>query len=222
MKYALKDKYPIETPDQLTKAAEFFEKHLTRFTPEDRVEAAISMDKQASDLGVNINSDWIINYTRMDKSAALSPDFERSMGMRKEACIRHKITINAGGSSINADAFIEGMMKKASDTNPLAIAKMLTEFDKEAGIEYLYDKEIVDPIITVFGSLNDPEFDGIKIAGDATQYDLVRISRDHEKLASVQTTFGEKFASSFKNNPIQSIETLGITERELLSTIAKD
>jgi len=221
MKYALDNQFPIETEEQLEKAAEYFDKYLLRFSPDQRATAAVEIDKRASELGVNIHKPWIVNYTRMTKSASLSPDFESAMKMRKEACIRHNVTIQAGKDNINAEAFIDGITKRAFQVDPKDTMNMLVEFDKKAGMEYLYDTEIVDPIITVFGSLNNPEFDAMKLAGDATQYDLVRASRDHEKMASITEKFGDEFASNFKQNPITSIAKLVSVEKEVLSEIAK-
>jgi flagellar biosynthesis GTPase FlhF len=221
----------------------------------------------------------------MDKSGMVSPDFESSMKLRKEACVRYGVKIPANGSLIDASAFIDGMVKtaflkladeEANETQEEAnesekgetekekeettedekaeedkkdedskeekdkeeepkeekskkeekdVAKeallTLMTLDKEAGIEYLYDREIVDPVMTIFGSLNNPEYDAVKIAGDATQYDLIRTSRDHEKLSSIQNKLGEKFASSFRADPIRSISKLGSIEIEILSGIAR-
>ena len=84
MKFALNDKYPIETEEQLTKAAEFFDKNLSRFHPSEMVKIASNLDSQSAALKVNLNKGWITNYNRMEKSAAFSPDFTRSMEMRKK------------------------------------------------------------------------------------------------------------------------------------------
>jgi hypothetical protein len=221
MKYAFDRKYPIETEDQLVKAAEYFDKHLTRFRPEDRIKIAGQLDKRSCELGVNLNKDWIINYTRLEKSASLSPDFKSAMKMRKEACIRRSVKIIAGNDEIKAEAFVDGIIKCANKMSPKELMLSVFDFDKKAGIEYLYDNEILDPVITVFGSLNNPEFDAIKVAGDATQYDLIRASRDREKLAKLQNKLGEDFTSGFKSNPIKSIEKMGRIEKEVLSYITK-
>ena len=223
MQYVLDRRYPIETEEQLVKAAEYFDKNISRFSPEDRIKIAGRLDKRSAELGVNLDSgrDWIINYTRMDKSASLSPDFKSSMNMRKEACIRRKVEILAGNDKISAESFVDGIMKCAANVTPKELMLAVFDFDKKAGLEYLYDREILDPVLTVFGSLNNPEFDAVKIAGDATQYDLVRASRDHEKLSSLKEKFGEEFTTKFKSNPIKSIEKLGSVEKEILSSITK-
>ncbi len=224
MKFALNEKYPIETEDQLIKAAEYFDKNLSRFRPDDRVKIACNLDSQSAKLKVNLNHGWITNYTRIEKSAALSPGFKKSMELRKEACVRYKIELpKIDGMDKTPDpcSLIGEIIKTSGDYSTKDLLHTVIEFDKRAGIEYLYDHQIIDPYISVFGDINNPEFDSVKLAGDATQYDLVRASRDHEKLAAVKDKLGESFANEFHNNPITSLEKLGSPERTVLSIITR-
>jgi len=222
MEFALNEKYPIETTEQLIKAAEYFDKNLSRFHPEDRVKIAGNLDSRSNALRVNLNQDWITNYTRMEKSAQLSPDFVSSMEMRKQACTRYNVSldpIDGLNGTPDPSVLIDEIVKVSSTMGSKELLNTVVEFDKRAGIEYLYDQQIVDPYITIFGSLNNPEFDAVKLAGSATQYDLMRGSKDQEKLASVKETFGEEFASNFRNNPIMSLEGMKGPEKELLSNL---
>jgi len=224
MKFALNEKYPIETEEQLVKAAEYFEKNMSRFHPSDRVKIACNLDSQSAKLGVNLNHGWITNYTRMEKSAALSPGFKNSMKLRKEACVRYNVKLpNIDGveNTPNPTAIIDEIIKTSENYSTQELLSTIVEFDKRAGLEYLYDNQIMDPYITVFGDTNNPEFDSVKLAGDATQYDLVRASRDHEKLAEVKSKLGEEFASEFQNNPITSIGKLNSPEKTVLSEITR-
>lgn len=224
MKFALAEKYPIDTEEQLVKAAEYFDKNLSRFHPDDRVKVACNLDSQAGKLKVNLNHSWITNYSRLEKSAALSPNFERSMRLRKEACVRHDVSLpKVSGIDNPPDplALIDEIVKTSEDHSTKEILHTLIEFDKRAGIEYLYDHQIMDPYITVFGDTNNPEFDSVKLAGDATQYDLVRASRDQEKLAAIKDKLGDEFVSEFEENPITSLSKLGSPEKTILSIITR-
>lgn len=229
MKFALDDKYPIETEEQLVKAAEYFEKNLSRFHPEERVKIACNIDSQSANLKVNLNHGWITNYTRMKKSAALSPSFKQSMKLRKEACVRHKVElpkIEGLNNSPSPEAIIDEIIKmgehnEENHVNTTDILNTVVEFDKKAGLEYLYDQQIIDPYLTVFGDINNPEFDSVKLAGDATQYDLLRASRDQDKLAAIEDKLGKEFASDFHKNPIISLEKLGSPEKTVLSIITR-
>jgi len=207
-------KYPLETEEQFEKAASYFNKYLTRLSPDERVKVASALDISSRKFGKNLNYDWVTNYARMEKSAALSPDFKLNMEMRKEA------------SRCNCDqdnrrhTLIDGIVKMAeTETSTEDLVQIVSEFDKEAGIEHMYDKVIVDPIMTVHGSLSNPEFDGVKVAGNANQYDLVRASNDMNKVASMTEVFGDKFGDSFKTNPISALKHLKGPEIDKLAEI---
>jgi len=177
------------------------------------------MDSRASDLNVNLDNTWIKNYSRMFKGASMSPEFEQAMDLRKKACIRHGISIETeDGAKIDPSDMIDGIVKKAfQNFGSKEICETVFAFDKHAGIEYLYDNEIFDPVMTVFGSINNPEFDAVKIAGEHTQYDMIRASRDQEKVASVEAKMGKEFADEFRANPIISLKKLGSPEISLLA-----
>ena len=224
MKFALESEYPIDNKEQLIKAAEFFEKNLERFHPDERVKAACNIDSRSSELGINTNKGWITNYSRIEKSAQLSPDFKNSMKLRKQACIRNNVKLPPveGLDSVpEAYKIIDEIVKSAEDYSTKELFEVIREFDKRAALEYLYDNQILDPYMTVFGSLNNPEFDGVKLAGDSTQYDLLRASRDMDKIASIKEKFGNKFAESFQKDPIRLLTKLGGPEKNILSIITR-
>lgn len=224
MRFALNGQYPIDTKEQLEKAAEFFDTNLSRFHPNERAKIASALDDQAAVLRVNLDKDWIINYNRMNKSASLSPVFKNSMTLRKQACIRHKVELPKIASidkTPNPCEIIDEIIKTSGKYSTTDLLETVIEFDKRAGIEYLYDNEIFDPYLTVFGDINNPRYDSVKLAGDATQYDLVRASRDMDKIASIKDKFGESFTKSFQKNPITSLNKLASPEKTVLSIIMR-
>lgn len=223
MSIVLDKEYPVETKEQLVKSAQFFNKYLTRFRPEERVKIATIIDKQSQKLGVNFDYGWITNYARMFKGAAVSPDLHKGISLRKEAVRRHKVKINVDGAPVSPEEFLNSLEKKAQDQmdQPMAIIKSLMTFDKAAGIEYLYDREIPDPIFTVHGGLNNSEFDAVKVAGRMTQYDVIRATRNKDVVKEIGRVFGEKTASAFAKNPFQCIQKMNPPEISKLASIAK-
>jgi hypothetical protein len=220
MKFALDGRYPIETREQLVKSAEFFDKYLTRFEPNDRVKIASAIDARASELGVNIDRPWITNYSRiMRKEASLSPDFASAIQLRKEACVRHKVTIKIGDDQVSPAALLDGLKKQASILHVREVAAALEEFDKTAGISYLYDHEFLDPVMSVCGSLNNPKYDSVNVLGGISQYDLIEASRDHEKLAALKERLGASFATKFRQDPLSSTAGLDETLKSVLSEV---
>jgi len=220
MHYALKNRYPIETDRQVKTACVYFKKNLHRFSPNDRVTAACNIEKRAADLGVALSEDWVTNYSRpLKEGSPISPDFRRSMEMRKQACLTHKVKVNVGGKQVEGTGVVEALVKQASDLSPLEVLSAVQEFDKLANLEHHYDTLIPDPYMAVFGGYTNPEYDAVKLAGDKTQYDLTRASRTPETLEKVAKSLGKKFADAFGKDPLGTVSALGAAERAALGEV---
>jgi len=207
MRYAIDGKYPIETKDQLTKTAAYFDKYLGRFHPADRVKIATTMEKRATELGMYLDNSWVKNYARsLNDNAQVSPDFHRNIEMRKHACSDEK-----------ANNLLDKIAEAVKIKNGKDIVDMLFAFDKVANLEYQWDKLIVDPVMTVFGSLNNPEYDSVKIAGDVdgdiTNYELRKLAADVNEVAKLADVMGKEFQNKFIKDPIGSVQELNSLEK---------
>jgi hypothetical protein len=212
MRYAIDGKYPIETKEQLTKTATYFDKYLTRFHPNDRVKIASTMEKRASELGMYLDNGWIKNYSRaFIKEARISPDFNKNIEMRKHAC--HGKSFKYNENTVNVEDLLEKIATKILDNRTYDIVDALFEFDKIAGLEYQWDKTIVDPVMTVFGSLNNPEYDAVKIAGDVTDYKLKKLASDEKEIIKIAEVMGKDFQTSFMKDPVNTVKNLKPTEQ---------
>jgi hypothetical protein len=218
MHYALKGKYPIETLDQLTKTAEYFDKFITRFAPQERVFAARNIEKRASELDTYIDRDWIKNYSRsMNNNASVSPEFHKNMELRKRACLNKTVTIN--GKQFDAVQILNKIESEIDKHGALIVVDELTDFDKLAGIEYQWDKSILDPIMTVYGSAIDPEFDAVKVAGNYTNYDIKKLASETDVLGLIAKRIGNKEARKFFKDPIGVSEQIGTHGAQTISSI---
>jgi hypothetical protein len=221
MRYALQGQYPIETVDQLKKTAEYFDKYLTRFHPKERVVAANSIEKRAMDLGVYIDMDWVKNYSRpMKDEFAVSPDFHRNMTMRKHACLNK--TVNIGGKEIKASVILDGIEKEIEKMSALVVVDELLDFDKLANLEYQWDKGILDPVMTVFGSLSNPEYDAKIVVGNFTDYGIKKMAGMEDVVEIVGKKIGKKASQGFFKNPVEVAQRVGEHEREAINSILSD
>jgi hypothetical protein len=208
MHYLLKNKYPVETLEQLTKAAEYVEQHISKFDPVARTVMAVRMEKRASELGADIHQSWVANYARFPKAeATYSPHFADNMKLRKEACNGKMISIN--GSSVNAVEMLDAIEKTAANIPVHDMAGFLADFDKMAGLEMDYDTKLMDPIFTVCGSHIDHNYDMVKVANEITEADVIKASKNPvvmEKLACIMSdsalkAFGEDAGRFMKDVP---------------------
>jgi len=215
MHFALHDKYPIETKEHVKTAMDYFSKYMSRFNHNDRVEFSCNIEKRANELNIPINKDWINNYTRiLNKNAALSPDFKNNINKRKTICKSSGKHIKTASGKIDACEILDKIAEIGNKVPPIALIKTIEEFDKKAGLQYEYDKTILDPVMTVCGSLINSEYDAVKIAGDITDYKIFKLSKNSEAIQKLASAFGDKFINEFKNNPIETIINLNDIEKE--------
>lgn len=220
--FALDDKYPIDTKDQIKEAADYFDKYIDRLSPVNRSRAAYRLEKQAEALECPLDHAWIKNYSRaFKKTAGYSPSFKKNMELRKIACKNNNININIAGKNVPAVDVIDKMVKNAMSGNiiPLVAVTTINEFDKMANLQVSYDKLIKDPLFTVYGDDIDPEYDREKVAENISinNYDLKRIPRSEEKMAKISSLFGENVKVAFSKNPVQTFKDMGVVEQSLFS-----
>ena len=217
MHYALKNQYPIDTEEQLKTAAVYFGKYINRFDPAQRSAIATNMEKRASDLGVNIDSDWIKNYSRITKESSIySPDFERNVELRKQACLVGKIKVSVNGTKMSGEKVLEKISEQKNNIKPSDMADLISDFDKLAGLEGLYDNRIYDPIYTVFGSNYDADYDRTKLASGISSTNIRAAACDKEFIDKVAGVFGQDFAKDFQHNPVGIFESMPAPEKELI------
>jgi hypothetical protein len=218
MHYALReDRYPIETAEQIKIASVYFTDNLARFSPSDRVEIAANMEKRADELNIELDKDWIINYSRMmKKTASYSPEFESNMKRRKEMCNVYNIEFEVGDKMVKAAELVDKLVFEKNQTEPLQMVAAIGELDKLAKLEYHYDNRIMDPIYTVYGSGNNPDFDLEKIACSLTAKDIKKAVKNTKFMKKISSLMGEKFASDFQTTPVDIFKSLPHPEQQLI------
>ena len=218
MHFALRNEFPIENEGHIKTAMAYFDKYLKRFSALDRAVVAANIEKRANALNINIDSDWVTNYSRMFKDGAeISPDFNRNMGLRKDACVKGEIKIMVDNKSVNASDMLDKISALKGEAPGKAIVTALVEFDKLANLEHHYDADVIDPVLTVYGSLRNAEYDAVKVAADITNYQAVKLSRDQDAMNKVAKKFGEEFVQEFRAKPIEKLGTLTPPELSLFT-----
>ena len=211
MHYALphKNKYPIETAEQVKTASVYFTKHLSSFSPIEKAVVAGALEKRAHDLGISVDVPWAKNY---EPKATYSKDFGTFMGMRKQASAGKKI------NNVDAVVLLEKIASKKDEMPPSQMIELLSEFDKRAGIEALYDMTIRDPIHTVYGSIS-PVIE--KYAEGITETDLTKSAANETVISKLAAAFGKEMATDFSKSPVGIYESMPEPEKALIADIIK-
>lgn len=219
-KFAIGNKYPINTKEQVKLAMDYFDVHLNKFNPYDRVVIASGIKKQAAKLKIDADTGWIHNYSRLEKKAAqYSPEFENSIKRRQDFMRQKGIDkVASSGMPINASALLEKIAEHKDEWKPVTMVQNLYEFDKLAGLEEEYDLNINDPVMSVVGSNIRPKFDGIKIAGDFNSYDLANLRCDNDTIEKIASVFENQTSENFKEDVINAVTHMSNEERSILAS----
>ena len=227
MHYALDNKYPIETEAHVKIAVGYFDQHLQRFSPTERVKIATSLSRRIDSMGLEIDRPWVSNYSRaMEKTASFSPDFTQNVQRRVELAKTAKATLRVGNREVPVQAALESFLTKyaAGTVSPGEAIDFLSEIDKISNFEYHYDQRIKDPFLTVFGCDANPDFDMPKFAASCPDVDRRTAHRALKKKAvmtKLAAAFGDKFASDFALNPETIFNSMPAPERQLISDILR-
>jgi hypothetical protein len=223
MHFVLKDKYPIETVEQVKTASVYFETHLRRFDFVDRSVAATAIEKRASELNVKLNSDWIKNYGRMlKKQASYSPTFDSAIKARKDMCAHYNVKIANEGTYIDSKILLEKIAAEKDAMDPSDMVSTLAEFDKLARLDLHYDSRIMDPIMSVFGNLIDSNYDRVKIAGDLFDTDFQSAAANPSVIIAINNSLGEDIGRDFGINPSATYENMSSANQALIEDIIRD
>lgn len=201
-------KYPIDSFDQVTKAASYFDEFRGQFAPEQRREYCASLVKRASELGLKV-SPTIQKYG----SATYGTNAEIELGISSRMSVVH-------GSMAK---LLDKVAAERPVLTPEYYAAALHEFDKIAGIDHLYDKAVVDPWYSTYGvKVAAEDKDDVYIQGN----DVVHYS-DVKKLAlspcaGMQKMFGDDFVQEFKKDPVGIFKSLPSDQKKLVGRMAQD
>jgi hypothetical protein len=223
MHFALENKYPIETEGHVKTAVEYFDKNLTRFTPEARVKIAFNVSRRIDHFGLDIDRPWISNYSRaLEKTASFSPDFKTNMKARIELAKVANAMFTIGDKSYPVYQAVESFMSKCAsgDVSPGEAVDFITEVDKCANFAYHYDKRIGDPFMTVFGCQSNPDYDLEKTASCGTSKKHVgRALKKKAVMTKLAETFGDSFAQDFASSPDSIYNSMPAPEKQLITEI---
>lgn len=232
--YALGEKYPLDSYKQVEAAAHYFEEYGRRFAPVDRRTYCLALVKRASDLGVTV-SDTVQKYG----SYSLAPpeEIKVAFAARRNLLqdtkqiavldgIEHycKEQLWRDGPTGLWKAAEEGTAMPGFDIyHPFVICAALEEFDKEAGLDFLYDGDVPDPYFSVYGfekKAEDADYSWTE--GNDTVF-----ARDLETLAktnshSIARAFNKELAKEFRKDPVGIFKSLPREQKKIISRMAAE
>lgn len=208
--YALGDKYPLDSYEQVKRASAYFDEYGKRFAPADRHEFCVNMVKRAQELGIPVS------------------DEARKYGSEKYASAEElEVAIDARRALVSDAsqlAFLHQIKEAAAVVPPEDYVVLLSEFDKTAGLAHYYDGDVIDPYASTYGFEKDAE-DEKKTFTDVignyyvTAADLDRLKSNKPGL---KNTFGDDFCEEFCKDPVGIYKSLPVEQKKLLIRMATE
>lgn len=199
-------RYPLDSFGEVEKAASYFDQYRGQFAPSHRREFCLNLVKRASALGIPL-SDTIRKYGSAERAPAeeVAFAFDARKGLVTDDV--HSIALSKLAESWPA-------------IPPEILVEVLSEFDKVAGLDYLYDEQIPDPYWSVFGEKTAQDTThvlGNEIVSDA-QLRLLAKSPSQ----GLCDLYGKDFVQEFKEDPVGIFNSLPMDQKKVLARMAND
>ena len=199
-------RYPLDSFDEVEKAAEYFDTWRGHFAPVHRREYCLNLVKRASVLGIPL-SDTIRKYGSAERAPA--EEVKIAIDTRKGVVLDE---IHAGALTKLAESW--------PAIPPEVLAEVLSEFDKTAGIDHLYDEQIPDPYWSVFGEKTAQE--ETHVIGNEIVSDKQLTLLAQSPSQGLIDLYGKDFAKEFKEDPKGIFESLPMDQKKVLARMAND
>ena len=204
-------RYSLDSYSEVEKAADYFGEWGKQFIPAHRHEFCVNLVKRASALSIPVSEE-------IQKYGSVTYDDPE----------RVQIGIDSRRSLLQGDSDLAVLDKLAEARPTLApdeFAEVLHQFDKVAGLDYLYDADVIDPYFTTFGlqkTAAEPNDADTQIIGNdvITNKQLRLLSKSPCKEA--EGMFGEDFVKEFKKDPIGIFKSMPMDQKKILGRMAND
>ena len=202
----LGDRYPVDSYAQVKMASTYFFENRSDMHPADRREYCVKLAGRMRELSMEVPED-IDRYG----SPGYSADADALLEFR-----RNLVTPEFTPA-------LDMLIEKRASISPEVFAETLLEFDKMAGLNWIWGERLPDPYYSVFG----PSLE--KVAESDWSYDErgVRINllqledlARNQKL-NLKKQFGEKFMEEFVKNPRVVFDSLPKPNKLILARMAQ-
>ena len=173
--FALANKYPLDTTTNIVKSADWFDRNYVKLSLDEQREFIENVSREADAQGVSFEKtatvSTVADFITLDETS-FNPEFFNHISVRKTL-----LKDDSDDMKINYNELV----KRADAIGPVKAAYVLEALDKEAGLDYYYGKNIVDPLRATLGlkKVAGVEIDGKRVTSEAIK------GIDQTKLASI-------------------------------------
>jgi hypothetical protein len=199
-KYMLLNKYPIDTFGQVKQAMEYFKEYWQGFTPAERRQYCVDLEKRANDLMIDVDArvaDWAGN----------------DYGDRYQGFIdkRKRLVSDAEGETLDM------LVEKKAQVAPITFASALEEFDRINGLDSMWN-EVGDPYYVTFSKTAKEYWYYHDEEGRIYEKDLHELAARTDLLSQ---QFSKEFMEKFVSNPKGVFESAAEPIKKLLLRLCR-
>jgi hypothetical protein len=208
--------FPLDSAASVKAADDYFQRNVGSFVPRERREYAVKVASVAEKGSLPLSQE-LRHYASDQYNPALMGYLDVRM--------HHLVA----AESLEAQDLLTKLASVADTLSPTQFVEYLERFDRSTGLDALWDAAVPDPWYSTFG-LPDME----KLAkGDAASPETYTLGVDtvtEEELknlaargfASLKESFGESFASAFRNNPLTQFKASPLPQKKVLMRLASE
>jgi len=201
-------KFPLDSYEQVKRANVYFEEWGKRMAPAARREYCDNLYKRASDLGVQVGAE-ICKYGAA--GYADPAEIQVAMDVRKLVI-----------SDPDQLATLDKLAELRPLMEPAVFAAAIEEFDKQAGIDWMYDEHITDPYYSTYGQKLAAESNESIIIGNEYLSDKELKTFVKTKHVVLKKTFGADLADEFRKDPRGIFDSLPLDQKKVVMRMAND
>lgn len=140
-----KKRYPIDTAEEIEKAAAYFDDYCNQFETADRLVYAMNVLEAASREGVEVKSGTIEKYAHLTANS-FNNNFTQHINMRKKYLTDPE----------ESDIYDE-LLDKCASLGVITSARTLEAIDRHYGLDRLWNTYIADPVVSTCGINKEAE-----------------------------------------------------------------
>lgn len=204
--------YPLDGAKDVKVASEYFEENHRRMRPRDRREFAVKVASVAKKGNLKI-PEVMSKYA----SKGYSQNIEAHLTARYLHLVDRESQPEVRDRLIKLARHRDGLM-------PEDFAESLEAFDREFGLDALWDRDIADPWYSTFCMEKEAKGD----IPETPSYDVGETHVTYEELCNLAENgkpkmvelFGNQFANAFERDPSSQFEALPLPQKKLVARMA--
>jgi hypothetical protein len=204
--YALNNRYPLNTKEDVQKASTYFDKFASQLSVDERHEFASNVCDKARSLCTPVTSSLLNKYACRQYGNLVD-----SQLVLRESCIHEDSKLSG--------AFRKLASKRSEIKEADIFAKALYELDKQAGLTKYYDRGIADPFLTTTNSIEKKaEYVYTDEGNYITESKLTSIIND--KAILIEKYLGKTLIDGLKSEGYSAFEALPKDAKDIIVRIA--